>query len=276
MATFAIGDIQGCYSPFRRLLDRCGFDPTRDRLVLVGDLVNRGSHSLDVLRFISQLDNRVLGVLGNHDLYLLLRAEGVIRGHRHDTLDEVLSAHDARALLGAIRQWPLCRRVAVEDKSFLVVHAGLCPAWDIELALTLSNEVTLLFNSRHRHSLMSNLWGDQPSIWSSDLQGWDRYRLIINAMTRMRFLSTHPTQFSAMVLGDEQTKGTLAQLPSDCLPWFDFPGRRSQDTTIVCGHWSALGLLLRDDLIALDTGCVWGGPLTAIRLEDRRLFQEPS
>ncbi|MGB0128589.1 MAG: symmetrical bis(5'-nucleosyl)-tetraphosphatase [Rhodocyclaceae bacterium] len=262
MPTYAIGDIQGCFDSLRRLLDLCRFDPSRDRLWLVGDLVNRGPHSLETLRFVKQLGNAALAVLGNHDLYLLMAAEGFGKPGKEDTLGPVLAAPDRDELLAWLRGRPLCHH---EDGYFLV-HAGLLPQWSAAQARRLGREVEVLLAGEHYRELLANMWGSQPLAWKESLSEWDRMRVIVNAMTRMRFCSAEGTM-------ELRTKGGTANTPLGYMPWFDVPGRKSSDTVLVTGHWSALGLRIRADLLALDSGCLWGRHLTAVRLPDHKVFQ---
>lgn len=265
MATYAIGDIQGCFDALQCLLDRCQFDPAQDRLWFVGDLVNRGPQSLETLRFVRGLGDAAVTVLGNHDLYLLMvAADAVPKRGRDDTLDEILAAPDRNELLDWLRRQPLCHW----DGSYCVVHAGLLPAWSADQARALAREVELELAGPDWRRFLQTLWGDEPAAWRDDLTGTARHRVIVNAMTRMRFCSPEGEM-------EFRAKGELSDAPSGFLPWFDVPGRRSHDghTVLVTGHWSALGLFLRPDLLALDSGCLWGGALTALRLEDRQVFQ---
>ena len=263
MSTYAIGDIQGCHQSFLNLLTHCGFDPARDRLWLVGDLVNRGPHSLATLRFVKSLGDAAITVLGNHDLYLLMIAEGVEkRRGKDDTLDEILAAPDRDELLAWLRRQPLCH---IED-NYCLVHAGLLPQWTAAQARALASEVEDLLQGDRYHETLAHMWGSEPAQWSDDLTGWDRMRVIVNAMTRMRFCSPQ----GAM---EFQTKGEVADAPAGYLPWFEVPGRKSAGTVLVTGHWSALGLRVEPNLLALDSGCLWGRHLTAVRLEDRQVFQ---
>ena len=263
MTTLAIGDIQGCYDSLCRLLDLCAFDPASDRLWLVGDLVNRGPQSLETLRLIKSLGPAALTVLGNHDLYLLMVAEGgaKFRG-KDDTIQPILDAPDCTELLDWLRQQPLCHT----EGEFCLVHAGLLPQWTAARARKLAREVEAELQGPKYRKFITNLWGSEPSCWSDDLTGAPRLRVIVNAMTRMRFC----TPEGIMEL---KTKGELANAPAGHLPWFDAPNRKSADAVLVTGHWSALGLKITPNLLALDSGCLWGGHLTALRLEDRRLFQ---
>lgn len=265
MATYAIGDIQGCYEPLRQLLNQVGFSPDRDRLWLVGDLVNRGPHSLEVLRFIKGLGASAITVLGNHDLHLVVHAAGHSRRYPEDTLDAVLAAPDRDELLAWLRSRPLCHA----EGGYTLVHAGLLPQWSVADALALSDEVTGALTSPRHGEFIAHMWGNEPDHWQENLKGWDRLRVIVNAMTRMRFC----TPEGRMVLGGPGSKGPIDKGPPGCVPWFELPGRRHSETTVVCGHWSALGLRQQPRLLALDSGCLWGGALTAVRLEDRAVFQ---
>jgi len=263
MATYAVGDIQGCFDSFRRLLDLCAFDPARDRLWLVGDLVNRGPRSLETLRFVKNLGPAAVTVLGNHDLYLLMVAEGgaKYRG-KDDTLQAVLDAPDRDELLDWLRHQPLCHL----EKGHCLVHAGLLPQWTASRTRELAREVEAALTGPHYRDFILNLWGSEPAAWSDDLMGWPRLRVIVNAMTRMRFCTPEGVM-------EFHAKGEVVNAPSGYLPWFEVPGRKSADTVLVTGHWSALGLKLLPNLLALDSGCLWGGPLTAVRLEDRQVSQ---
>ena len=265
MATYAIGDIQGCFQSLQNLLGHIHFDPAQDRLWFVGDLVNRGPRSLETLRFIRELGDSAVSVLGNHDLYLLMVAEGgAKRRGKDDTLGPILSAPDCAELLAWLRQLPLCH---VEGE-FCMVHAGLLPQWTVAQAKQLSDEVSAALQGGEFPEFMANLWGSDPAGWSDDLVGWARLRVAVNAMTRMRFC----TQAGIM---DFKTKGEMAKAPAGHSPWFEVPDRLSRDHVLVTGHWSALGLRLSANHLALDSGCLWGGPLTAVRLEDRAVFQVP-
>lgn len=263
MATYAIGDIQGCFDSLQQLLAKCAFDPARDRLWLVGDLVNRGPRSLETLRFVRSLGKAALTVLGNHDLYLLMVAEGGAKARgKDDTLQPILDAPDCAELLDWLRQQPLCH---VED-DYCMVHAGLLPQWSIKKARKLAREVEAALQGEQYREFIANMWGSQPDRWSDDLEGWPRLRAVVNAMTRMRFCSADGVM-------DFKVKGELARAPAGYMPWFEVPGRKSAKSVLVTGHWSALGFRLSDNMLALDSGCLWGGHLTAVRLEDRQVFQ---
>ncbi|MCB5185205.1 symmetrical bis(5'-nucleosyl)-tetraphosphatase [Methylobacillus gramineus] len=262
MSTYAIGDIQGCYHSFLSLLDAIQFDPTTDKLWLVGDLINRGSGSLETLRWAKAHESSVIMVLGNHDLHALVVAEGYVRAHRSDTLQPIFDAPDRQELL----DWLRFRPIIHGDGDLLMVHAGLLPQWQAEEALALGREVEDALRGDLYQDFLAQMYGNYPLQWRDDLQGMDRLRMITNAMTRLRVCSVDGEM-------DFHFKGELADIPAGNLPWFDVPARHSVDATIIFGHWSALGLQQRDNLYALDTGCLWGGRLTALRLEDRQTFQ---
>ncbi|HTN48818.1 MAG TPA: symmetrical bis(5'-nucleosyl)-tetraphosphatase [Burkholderiaceae bacterium] len=262
MATYAIGDIQGCFDALQRLLGVIGFDATRDRLWLVGDLVNRGTQSLATLRFARSLGERAITVLGNHDLHLLMVAEGLARAHRSDTIDDVLAAPDRDELIGWLRSQPMMH----VEGGYAMVHAGLLPQWSVPRALELAREVETALRGPRYREFMAAMYGNRPDRWDEGLTGNDRLRVLVNAMTRMRLCTSDGVmEFSH--------KTGLDGAPAGFVPWFDVPNRASLGATVVCGHWAALGLLQRPDLLALDSGCVWGRQLSAVRLEDRRLYQ---
>lgn len=262
MATYAIGDLQGCFEPLRRLLDHIGFDPARDHLWFVGDLVNRGPASLDVLRFVRDLGDRAVVTLGNHDLHLLVVAEGFAKRHPDDTLGEILDAPDREELLHWLRTRPLMHVAG----DFAMVHAGLLPQWTIARAAGLAAEAEAALAGDGRREFFRHMYGNKPDRWDDRLEGWDRLRVVINAFTRMRIC----TLDGAM---EFRHKGELADIPDGYLPWFDVPARASLGTTVVFGHWSALGCRTGDGYVSLDSGCLWGRALTALRLDDRRVFQ---
>lgn len=264
MARYAIGDIQGCYREFRQLLDLVRFDPATDRLWLVGDLVNRGPQSLEVLRFVRDLGTAAVTVLGNHDLHLLMLAAGHSRQRDDDTLAPILAAPDRDELLDWLRH----RSMLHVENEHVMVHAGLLPQWTVAQAARLAGEVEAALRSEDHLDFLAHLWGSEPAAWDEQLAGWPRLRVIVNAMTRMRFCTADGVM-------EFHGKGETADAPAGYLPWFEVPGRRSADHVLVTGHWSALGLKLTENLLALDTGCLWGRELSAIRLEDRALFQVP-
>ena len=264
MATYAIGDIQGCYAALDRMLDRLAFDPARDRLWIVGDLVNRGPESLRVLRFLRDLGDVARIVLGNHDLYLLMVAAGLKRRDSDDTLYQVLEAPDRDELL----DWLSCLPLLEVHGEHVLVHAGLLPGWTVTRAQALAGEVSVALRGTRARDFLLHLAGNQPERWSDGLKGWDRLRVIVNALTRLRFCSADGRM-------DLRAKGAPHKAPPGMMPWFRVPDRFSRTHTIICGHWSALGFYREQGLIALDSGCVWGGKLTALRLEDDAVFQVP-
>lgn len=264
MATYAIGDIQGCCTEFRQLLKQVSFDPATDKLWLVGDLVNRGPESLEVLRLVKSLGDAAITVLGNHDLHLLAVAEGVVEAHHNDTLNEIITAPDCDELLA----WLRAQRLLYVEKEWVMVHAGLLPSWTVKRAQELAHEVEAALRGKHSHDFLMRMYGNRPDHWDDDLSGYKRLRVITNAFTRMRICTAQGEM-------EFKFKGEVQDISAGYMPWFDVPGRASADANIVCGHWSALGLKLERNIIALDTGCLWGGALTAIRLEDRAVFQIP-
>ncbi len=263
MATYAIGDIQGCYEPLRRLLDQIGFDEAADRLWFVGDLVNRGPDSLSVLRFVKGLGASAVAVLGNHDLHLICRAEGIAPPKRLDTLDDVLSAGDRDELIGWLRRLPLMHC----EGGYVLSHAGLLPQWTTRRAAELAREVDSRMRAADYGDFLQYQASCQASTWSDDLSGFARWGCIVSVFTRLRCC----TADGDMALS---FSGSPADAPAGFDPWFALP-RKSADETILYGHWSALGLHLEKNTVCLDSGCVWGGPLTALRLEDRKIFQVP-
>jgi bis(5'-nucleosyl)-tetraphosphatase (symmetrical) len=258
VARYAIGDIQGCCDELKTLLSQLNFSADRDELWFVGDLVNRGPQSLETLRFVRSLGAAATVVLGNHDLHLLALAYGSKRKARDgDTLDAVLSAPDRDQLL----EWLLGRPLVVfdEPRGDLLVHAGLVSEWTPRFAAKLAREVEAVLRDDAR-TLFDSMYGNKPDRWSDSLRGMDRLRFAINAFTRMRFCAKSGEM-------DLKAKGAPGEQPEHLLPWFDMPGRASANVRVVCGHWSTLGLKRRRDLLALDTGCVWGGQLTAVNLD---------
>ena len=262
MAIYAVGDIQGCYHELEQMLKLMQFDSKKDQLWLVGDLVNRGAGSLSVLRLIKSMGDAAITVLGNHDLHLLAVAAGVAELHHSDTLDEILAAPDRDELLSWLRQQ---RMLHVQD-NFVLLHAGLLPGWDVQQAQQLAHEVEQALRGADYVTFLEKMYGNIPHQWDDALTGYARLRVITNALTRMRICTAQgEMQFSF--------KGEVGDVPEGYLPWFEVPQRASAEATVVFGHWSALGLIAEPNVIALDTGCLWGSALTAIRLEDRKIFQ---
>mgnify|MGYP001809919764 CR=1 FL=1 len=258
MSIYAIGDLQGCYRELRTLLDRLAFDPHADQLWFVGDLVNRGPDSLAVLRFVRDLGDAALVVLGNHDLHLLALAAGNRRHAAKNTLDAVLKAPDRDELLDWLRHRPLLHHDA--ERRFTLIHAGLPPQWDLTEARSCAAELEAVLRSGDRDYLLA-LYGNQPNRWSPALTGMDRLRFITNCFTRLRFC----TPDGKLALKE---KGELGSQSPGLIPWFQVPGRRTRDDRIIFGHWSTLGYRDGDNIWAIDSGCLWGGALTAICLDD--------
>ncbi len=270
MALYCIGDIQGCDSALGRLLDEIGFSASRDTVYLLGDLVNRGPGSAAVLRRCMQQGDALRPLLGNHDLHLLAAAHGARKPSKRDTLDQVLDASDRSALLAWLRQQPLMRMHQHAGERLAMVHAGLLPAWTVDEALALASEVQEVLRGPGLSDFLHQMYGNGPDRWDPALTGMDRLRTIVNAMTRLRFCSAD----GVMDFESTESAGTA---PEGLMPWFEVPGRRAAGTLVAFGHWSTLGLLDRPDTLALDTGCVWGGCLSAMRfgatLADRELLQ---
>lgn len=261
MATYAIGDIQGCSTQLNQLVDRINFDPKTDRLWFVGDLVNRGPASLAVLRFIKNLGSAARVVLGNHDFFMLAVAEGIVALRQKDTIHDVLAAEDRTELLGWLRRQPLHHR----EHSFLMIHAGILPQWTIDEAADLAREVESALSGPNYRAVLEALFRGLSPRWDPALAGDERLASIARVLTRLR---------TCTPAGDlSEFSGPPEQAPVGFLPWFRHPHRRQPNTTIVCGHWAALGLHIEPTLLAIDSGCVWGRQLTAIRLEDRKVFQ---
>ena len=267
MTIWAIGDIQGCFDPLQRLLDKCRFDPAQDQLWMVGDLVNRGPHSLETLRFMRSLGKSAVTVLGNHDLYLLMvAADAVPRRGKDDTLDPIFAAPDVADLLDWLKAQPLAHAQTLDGQRYVMVHAGLLPEWTVDDALALSDEVSSHLRGPDFGAFLLSLWGDTPLGWREGLNELDRARVIVNAMTRMRFCTREG-------LMDLKIKGKPENAPAGHVPWFEVPGRKTSKDTLVVGHWSALGLKMTPNLVALDSGCLWGGHLTAVSLPEREVMQ---
>lgn len=268
MKTYAIGDLQGCAHEAGVLLNRIADDAGGEaRILFVGDLINRGPESLAALRRVAALSEqtggRVDALLGNHDLHLLAVACGAQQRSRSDTLDEILAAPDRDALIGWLRQRPL----AIMAEGHLLVHAGVLPQWDAQQALALAGEVEAVLRGPHWASFLAQMYGNTPDRWDESLRGVERLRCIVNAFTRMRLCTADG------VMDFKEKESAHAPAGSNLMPWFEVPGRRSQGQPIVFGHWSARGLVLREDVIGLDSGCVWGGKLTAVCLNDRSLLE---
>jgi bis(5'-nucleosyl)-tetraphosphatase (symmetrical) len=256
MALYCIGDVQGCNAALGRLLDEVGFSPSRDTIYLLGDLVNRGPDSAGVLRRLMGFGDAARCLLGNHDLHLLAVAAGARRPHRHDTVNDILGATDRTALLHWLRQ----QRMAVLEHGVLMVHAGVLPSWSAAQTVALAQEVAGVLRSPDLGDFLHQMYGNEPTGWHDGLQGMARLRVIVNALTRLRFCTAGGEMEFA-------TKEGADGAPAGYLPWFEVPGRRTADVTVAFGHWSTLGWLKRPDVISLDTGCVWGGCLTALRLD---------
>jgi len=256
---FLIGDLQGCCDALERLLAEVGFSPSRDTLHVLGDLVNRGPASLATLHRLRALGNAATCLLGNHDLHLLAVAAGGQRPHRSDTLDDILASPDRDALLDWLRHG----RLADTAHGWLLVHAGVVPQWTAQQTLALAAEVEAVLQGPGLAGFMGVMYGNQPARWADGLAGHDRWRMVLNALTRIRYCTPDGTLEFA-------TKDGSGVAPPGHLAWFDVPGRATAGTPIAFGHWSTLGLRNRPDLLSLDTGCVWGGALTAVRVDGGR------
>jgi bis(5'-nucleosyl)-tetraphosphatase (symmetrical) len=259
MDLIAIGDLQGCAGSLDRLLEQL---PAAARLVFVGDIVNRGPDSLGTLRRVRALGERAVALLGNHDLHLLAVAAAIRPVHDEDTMQDILDAPDAGELLDWVRARPL----AHFESGALFVHAGVLPSWDVARTLALAREVEERLRAPDHRAFLATMYGNRPVQWDEGLAGADRLRCILNALTRLRFVS----MAGAM---DLKLKGDAASAPAGWLPWFDHPQRATRGTPVIFGHWSTLGLMLREDAIGIDTGCVWGGKLTALRWPERTVVQ---
>lgn len=264
MATYVIGDIQGCFDSLTCLLKNAPFIPGHDTLWVAGDMVNRGPKSLKTLRLIKAMGGKCKTVLGNHDLHLLAAAYGVLKPRRRDTFAEILNAPDRDELIEWLRQQPLIH-YDPELKS-LMVHAGIPPQWELQDALNYAEEVHIALTSSKIKPFLKNMYGDQPDYWDNSLKGWKRLRLITNYCTRMRICDADGKL-------DLTHKEGLSNMPDGFQPWFGHTNRKTREVNILFGHWAALqGESDGDNVFALDTGCVWGGQLTMIRLEDHKLF----
>jgi len=257
---YLVGDLQGCCSPFERLLETIDFSPSRDRIHLLGDLVNRGPCSLDTLLRIQALGSSATCLLGNHDLHLMAVAHGVRKPHRKDTLDPILTHPRREALLDWLRQ----QRLAAKVEGWLTVHAGVVPQWTATQTLQLAAEVQDVLTGDDLPGFLHVMYGNEPHRWSEDLRGNDRLRFIVNVLTRTRFVQLDD---GAM---EFEGKNNPDEAPPGCVPWYEHPERRTRDHPVAFGHWSTLGLMQRPNLLATDTGCVWGGSLTAVRVDGGR------
>ncbi len=256
---YLVGDIQGCADAFERLLAEIAFSPSRDRLYVLGDLVNRGPASLATLRRLREFGAAATCVLGNHDWHLLAVAAGVRQRHRSDTIDDILDAPDREAWLDWLRQ----RRMAVFEQGWLMLHAGVVPQWDVAMTLELAGALETALREQPAREFLTAMFGNEPSRWSESLAGMERLRFTLNALTRARFVSADGTL-------EFDTKDGAQAAPPGFQPWFELPGRRTAGTPIAFGHWSSLGLVDRTDLLGIDTGCVWGEKLTAVRIDGTR------
>ena len=256
---YLVGDVQGCCDALERLLAEIGFSASRDRLFVLGDVVNRGPASLATLRRLRGLGDAATCLLGNHDLHLLAVAHGVRPLHRNDTLSEILEAPDHEVWIDWLRH----RRMAVFEHGWLMVHAGVVPQWDLTTTLQLASEVEQQLQGPDLAAFLRVMYGNEPSRWSDSLEGHDRLRFAVNVLTRIRFITSDGTL-------ELKSKEGTGGAPPGCVAWFDAPHRKTAGTPIAFGHWSTLGLVNRPELLALDTGCVWGGQLTAVRIDGGR------
>lgn len=259
---YAIGDVQGCYEPLQRLLQKINFDPTADELWFVGDLVNRGPQSLETLRFIKSLGSAARSVLGNHDIFLLTVYYGFRQLRTQDTIQDILAAPDCDELM----QWLITQPLLHQQADYIMVHAGIPPQWDLVQAQEHATEFSQALQQDPR-TVLKNIFGDEPLAWRDDLTGMDRLRYIVNAFTRMRFCDAQGKL-------DLSFKGKISDYPGHAQPWFEIADRKTKNHKIVFGHWAALnGITNTANVFALDTGCSWGEKLTAMRLSDQQLFQ---
>lgn len=270
MALYLIGDIQGCDDALQKLLDKIGFSPSRDTVVLLGDLVNRGPDSAAVLRRVQGYGASALSLLGNHDLHLLAVAHGARKPSRKDTLAGLLEAPDSEAMLEWVRQQHMALHMQIDGGDLLMVHAGVLPQWTVGDTLVLAAEVESVLRGPALGEFLLTMYGNEPAQWNDSLTGSARLRAIVNALTRMRFCSADGVM-------EFESKDGAATAPEGFMPWFDVPGRKTANATVAFGHWSTLGWLSRPDLLSTDTGCVWGGCLSAVRigatLDERELIQ---
>ena len=272
MSTYAIGDIQGCYAELLDLLDKINFDQTNDQLWFTGDLVNRGPQSLDTLQFVKNLGNKAVVTLGNHDLHMLAVAFGHAKKHANDTVDEIINAPDWKELCKWVRKLPLLYHD--QDIGFTLVHAGISPQWDLYQALELAREAENALREKNYNEFFTHMYGNEPVIWSDDLTGWDRLRIIVNVYTRLRYCGDD----GQLALKEKGPPGSQAK---PYQPWFAVPLRKTKNQKIIFGHWSTIyhgniKNFQQYNVYPLDTGCLWGGTLTALRLEDEKWFSVPS
>lgn len=256
MATYAIGDLQGCFESLLALLDKLNFDKTKDTLWFAGDLVNRGSDSLATLRFVKALGDRAITVLGNHDLHLLAIAHNV-KTTRSPDLQRILDAEDRNELLLWLSMRPLLHHDS--KLNYTITHAGVYPLWSLEQAINYADELEDELKT-NLHDFLNNMYGDKPAVWDDTLIGFDRLRFICNCFTRMRFCNNDGTL-------DFSSNGAPGSIPEGTSPWFDISNRKADDEKLLFGHWSTLGEVSKKNIYALDTGCVWGGKLTALRID---------
>ncbi|SCK60366.1 Bis(5'nucleosyl)-tetraphosphatase, ApaH [Variovorax sp. HW608] len=270
MALYLIGDLQGCDEPLQRLLDTIAFSPSRDRLVVLGDLVNRGPASARVLRRMQGYGNAAQSLLGNHDLHLLGVAHGARKAGRKDTLAAVLEAPDREAMLDWLRHQHVALRHDIGGGTLLTVHAGVLPQWTVDDTMRLAAELESALRGPDVAEFFRTMYGNEPAGWSDSLTGTERLRVIVNALTRMRYCTAEGVM-------EFESKDAEAGAPEGFMPWFDVPGRKTRTATVAFGHWSTLGWVSRPDLISTDTGCVWGGCLSAVRIgatpQERELIQ---
>jgi bis(5'-nucleosyl)-tetraphosphatase (symmetrical) len=257
MSIYAIGDIQGCFDELLRLLEAISFDSQSDQLWFTGDLVNRGPKSLETLRFVKSLGQSAITVLGNHDLHLLAASCTSRTSHKKNSLDQVLEAPDRDELLDWLRHRPLFHY----NDNFCLIHAGLPPQWDFQQTQQMAKLAEQALRAPDYQLFVSQMYGNQPDAWSPDLKGIDRLRFIINCFTRMRYCDSQGRL-------DFDHNGPPGTQPKNLMPWFEVPNRKNSELRIVCGHWSSLGYYEGQNCYAIDTGCLWGGQLTALRLSD--------
>ncbi len=259
MALYLIGDLQGCYSSLSQLLQKLDFSPSRDTLYLLGDLVNRGPKSLEVLENLIKWGSSAQCVLGNHDLHLLAASTGARALRPDDTLDLILNSPQKTHLLDWLRHRPMAMHLSLPKNEILMIHAGVLPSWTLDQTLSYAKEVEMVLQSNQYADFFNHMYGNQPSRWSDDLTGYERLRLITNTLSRCRFANAN----------DEielKTKEGSGAAPAGFMPWFEIPGRQTANCLVAFGHWSTMGLVMRDNILALDTGCVWGGSLSAVEI----------